>query len=104
MWCRAFLLEVMFSFSSGFMPTATRPFRSEHYRLVPVMSSLDESLMSTALSSKPKVAVVGGGWGGFGAAKALSENGCEVILIDAANPVEELKTPTGKPFEPGMRG
>lgn len=58
-----------------------------------------------ALSPAPsKVVVVGGGWGGFGAAKALSEMGCSVTLLDAGNPTEEMKTPTGKPFEPGMRG
>ena len=27
---------------------------------------------------KPKVAVVGAGWGGWAAAKALCENGCDV--------------------------
>jgi len=55
-------------------------------------------------AKKPQVIVVGGGWGGFGAAKALCEKGCEVTLLDAGNPVEEMSTPTGKPFEPGMRG
>eukprot|EP00961_Rhodomonas_salina_P155880 2098950-Rhodomonas_salina.2 len=31
-----------------------------------------------AEKKKPKVAVVGAGWGGWAAAKALCENGCEV--------------------------
>lgn len=55
---------------------------------------------------RPRVAVVGAGWGGLGAAKALSENGCEVILVDGAdNPAGEPEpTPTGKPFEAGTRG
>ena len=35
-----------------------------------------------ALPRKAKVAVVGAGWGGFGAAKALVEAGCEVTLLD----------------------
>jgi len=53
--------------------------------------------------SKKKFAVVGGGWGGWGAAKALCEaDDVEVILIDA------LPDPTGKtPYlsktgKPGM--
>ena len=52
----------------------------------------------------PKVAVIGAGWGGLGAAKALAENGCAVTLIDGGNPLEAMKTPSGKPFEPGTRG
>eukprot|EP00956_Cyclotella_meneghiniana_P039137 scaffold166334_cov23-Cyclotella_meneghiniana.AAC.1 len=44
---------------------------------------------STALSAK-KYVVIGGGWGGWGAAKALCEqNDVEVTLIDA------LPDPTG---------
>lgn len=55
---------------------------------------------------RPRVAVVGAGWGGLGAAKALCENGCEVFLIDGTdNPASEPKpTPSGKPYEPGTRG
>jgi len=57
--------------------------------------------------SRPRVAVIGAGWGGFGAAKPLCENNCEVILIDG-NPDPTggtpSVTPTGKPFEPGTRG
>ena len=51
---------------------------------------------------KPKVAVVGAGWGGWGAAKALCEMGCEVLLLDGMeDPTgsKPLLTPTGKPFE-----
>jgi len=58
-------------------------------------------------SSRPRVAVIGAGWGGFGAAKALCENDCEVILIDGnPDPTGSTPslTPTGKPFEPGTRG
>ena len=39
--------------------------------------------------AKPHVAVIGAGFGGWGAAKALCENGCRVTLIDM------LPDPTG---------
>jgi len=55
-------------------------------------------------SKAPRVAVVGAGWGGLGAAKALCENGCQVILIDGNEIAGETLTPTGKPFEAGTRG
>lgn len=72
-------------------------------RAVVTKSSVGEAATRDGRREKPRVVVVGGGWGGFGAAKALSENGCDVTLIDAAS-MAEMKTPTGKPFEPGMRG
>jgi uncharacterized protein with NAD-binding domain and iron-sulfur cluster len=53
------------------------------------------------------VAVVGAGWGGFGAAKALCEAGCEVTLLDGIpDPTGATPslTPSGKPFEYGTRG
>lgn len=56
---------------------------------------------------KPRVAVVGAGWGGFGAAKALCEAGCDVTLLDGIpDPTGATPslTPTGKPFEYGTRG
>ena len=54
---------------------------------------------------RPRVAVVGAGWGGIGAAKALCENGCDVTLLDGApQPGTGMKTPSGKPFEAGTRG
>merc|ERR1719478_1873724 len=55
----------------------------------------------------PHVAVVGAGWGGWGAAKALVENGCKVTLLDALpdpTGATPYLTPTGKPFEAGTRG
>ena len=55
----------------------------------------------------PHVAVVGGGWGGWGAAKALVENGCKVTLLDAIpdpTGATPYLTPSGKPFEAGTRG
>ena len=39
---------------------------------------------------RPRVAVVGAGWGGLGAAKALCENGCEVTLFDGGQPGGKL--------------
>ena len=56
---------------------------------------------------RPKVAVVGAGWGGWAAAKALCENGCDVTLLDTLpDPTgsRPMLTPSGKPFEPGTRG
>ena len=61
----------------------------------------------TTGGAKPKVAVVGAGWGGFGAAKALCEAGCDVTLLDGIpDPTGATPsvTPTGKPFEYGTRG
>jgi protoporphyrinogen oxidase len=60
-------------------------------------------------STKKKFAIVGGGWGGWGAAKALcqSQEDIEVTLLDAL-PDPTGKTPylskTGKPVEAGTRG
>jgi len=56
---------------------------------------------------KPRVVVIGAGWGGWGAAKALSENGCDVTLLDSIpdpTGATPFLTPTGKPFEVGTRG
>ena len=53
------------------------------------------------------VVVVGAGWGGWGAAKALCEAGVRVTLIDGmADPSgsEPITTESGKPFEAGTRG
>ncbi|KAI2494306.1 flavin containing amine oxidoreductase [Fragilaria crotonensis] len=61
------------------------------------------------LKKEKKYLVIGGGWGGWGAAKALCESGidAEVILLDAL-PDPTGKTPylskTGKPVEAGTRG
>ena len=55
----------------------------------------------------PHVAIVGGGWSGWGAAKALIENGAKVTLLDTVpDPTGKTPflTPTGKPFEAGTRG
>ena len=53
------------------------------------------------------VVVVGAGWAGWGAAKALAEAGVRVTLIDGmADPTgsEPITTASGKPFEAGTRG
>jgi uncharacterized protein with NAD-binding domain and iron-sulfur cluster len=72
--------------------------------VIPPVSSTSTAGLSTA---KPRVVVVGAGWAGWGAAKALCENGCAVTLIDAMKDPTGLTpyvTPTGKPFEPGTKG
>ena len=62
------------------------------------------------LASAPRcsrVVVVGGGWAGWGAAKALCEAGFAVTLLDGmADPtgVTPFTTASGKPFEAGTRG
>ena len=53
------------------------------------------------------VVVIGAGWAGWGAAKALCESGVRVTLVDGmADPTGRtpLSTASGKPFEPGTRG
>jgi len=48
-------------------------------------STLTSTSASSSSSSRaPRVAVIGGGWAGFGAAKALVEQGYDVSLLDAA--------------------
>ena len=58
--------------------------------------------------TRKKIVVLGAGWGGWGAAKALLEsNECEVILLDGLkDPTGKCgqKTASGKPFESGVRG
>jgi uncharacterized protein with NAD-binding domain and iron-sulfur cluster len=53
------------------------------------------------------VVVIGGGWGGWGAAKALCEAGIAVTLIDGVSDPSgstPITTASGKPFEAGTRG
>ena len=53
------------------------------------------------------VVVIGAGWAGWGAAKALCEAGVRVTLIDGrSDPTgrSPLRTAGGKPFEAGTRG
>ena len=74
-------------------------------RMAPPRARRPVRMAATAAEAeKPKVVIVGGGWGGFGAALAAAENNCDVTLIDAGDPTEGMTTESGKPFEPGMRG
>ena len=75
---------------------------------VEVLTTADDETVETAKAKK--YIVVGGGWGGWGAAKALCESGIDnidVTMIDAL-PDPTGKTPylspTGKPVEAGTRG
>lgn len=60
----------------------------------------------TTTPKKKNYVVVGGGWGGWGAAKALAESGnCRVTLLDALpDPRLPYLSKTGKPVEAGTRG
>lgn len=74
-----------------------------------VVTSTENAVKEAAGSPKKgaRVAIVGAGWGGMGAAKALCEAGCQVTLLDGApDPTGSTPnlTPTGKPFEAGTRG
>jgi len=64
--------------------------------------------MAMTDASKPShVVVIGAGWAGWGAAKALCEAGVRVTLLDGlADPTgaTPLTTASGKPFEAGTRG
>ncbi|QNG26130.1 FAD-dependent oxidoreductase [Synechococcus sp. HK01-R] len=64
--------------------------------------------MAMTEQSRPShVVVIGAGWAGWGAAKALGEAGVRVTLLDGmADPTGStpLITATGKPFEAGTRG
>ena len=61
----------------------------------------------SSATQQSHVVVVGAGWGGWGAAKALCEAGVRVTLIDGmADPSGSvpITTSSGKPFEAGTRG
>ena len=72
-------------------------------------SAQEQASDQTAPAKKKKIAIVGGGWGGWGAAKAIceSQEDVEVTLLDAL-PDPTGTTPflskTGKPVEAGTRG
>ena len=58
-------------------------------------------------TSASHAVVIGAGWAGWGAAKALCEAGVRVTLLDAmADPTGNtpMTTASGKPFEAGTRG
>ncbi|MGB1622295.1 MAG: hydroxysqualene dehydroxylase [Synechococcus sp.] len=67
---------------------------------------MPESATSDQAQSSHAV-VIGAGWAGWGAAKALCEAGVRVTLLDGlADPTgaTPLRTASGKPFEAGTRG
>mmetsp|Transcript_22168 Transcript_22168/g.66547 ORF Transcript_22168/g.66547 Transcript_22168/m.66547 type:complete len:352 (+) Transcript_22168:144-1199(+) len=72
--------------------------------LLGLAHALRAPVRMAAAPAAPHVVVVGGGWGGLGAAQAAAENGCRVTLVDGGDPAGAMTTPSGKPFEPGMRG
>ena len=66
-------------------------------------------MANAAASDKAQshVVVVGAGWAGWGAAKALCEAGVRVTLIDGMHDPtgsQPITTASGKPFEAGTRG
>eukprot|EP01031_Cornospumella_fuschlensis_P043019 gene43019-52576_t len=66
-----------------------------------------QPFLSMSVSNRPSVAVIGAGWAGWGAAKALCESGCDVTLIDTLSDpacASPLLTSTNRPYEPGQRG
>lgn len=63
----------------------------------------------TIIQPKKKYLVIGGGWGGWGAAKALCQSGiyADVTLLDALpdpTGAQPYLSKTGKPVEAGTRG
>ena len=76
-------------------------------RPAPLRASATVAPQGTEGDARPHVAVIGAGWGGWGAAKALAEAGVRVTVLDAARDptgAAPFLTPTGKPFEAGTRG
>ena len=72
------------------------------------MAGKAEMAVKQRSSTSPShVVVIGAGWGGWGAAKALCEAGVRVSLLDGmADPTGQtpMTTASGKPFEAGTRG
>ncbi|AII49760.1 zeta-carotene desaturase [Synechococcus sp. KORDI-52] len=64
-------------------------------------------LSKAAIGNSSHVVVIGAGWAGWGAAKALCEAGVRVTLVDGmSDPTggTPMRTASGKPFEAGTRG
>ena len=75
--------------------------------IVAAIAATSHALSAPAPATAPapkRVAVVGAGWGGLGAAKALAAQGVEVTVLDAGQPLVEMTTESGKPFDLGQRG
>jgi hypothetical protein len=76
-------------------------------RPLPPLATISESGSATSPSALPHIVVVGGGWGGWGAAKALLESGCRVTLLDTQmDPTGRTQqvNKNGKPVDAGQRG
>ena len=68
---------------------------------------LFSQLSAINVINKPRIAVIGGGWSGWSAAKTLCENGCSVTLLDSLDDPggkRELVNANGKIISPGERG
>lgn len=74
----------------------------------PSTSTSSSSSATTRGRRSPRVAVIGGGWAGFGAANALCEQGYDVTLLDAARgagaSAAGWRTKTGRAMEAGIKG
>jgi len=73
------------------------------YLLLPAYA-LALSAPAANVAAPKKVAVIGAGWGGLGAARALAASGCEVTVLDAGDPLGAMTSASGKPFDAGQRG
>jgi len=110
-------LLLLLSGIEAFAPSSTSPTLSSSRTIPRRLSRLREAVDAQAIEEiveespkRKKYVVVGGGWGGWGAAKALCESGIEnvdITMIDAL-PDPTGRTPylssTGKPVEAGTRG
>ena len=74
--------------------------------MLPVLRTLRILLLNTGASKH--AVVVGGGWGGFGAAYALLKAGVKVTVLDASETPGGLssgwRTPGGRSVEAGIKG
>jgi hypothetical protein len=69
-------------------------------RALVLAATLSNFICDVRCLTKPHVTVVGAGFGGWGAVKALCENGCRVTLLDVLpdpTGATPYVTPTGKP-------
>jgi len=87
-----------------------QPSAAEAWKKLQKQEDESEKESESNQSPKRKYVVVGGGWGGWGAAQALCENksiDCEVTLLDALpDPTGAMPylSANGKPVEAGTRG
>ena len=63
---------------------------------------------ASSTNGKPRAVVIGGGWGGLGAAYAMQEAGVDVVILDAAPSPGGLssawRSAAGRLVEPGIKG